>query len=354
MEEPEGCDLTIIGGGPVGLSAGIEAKRRGLRYLILEKGVICNSIFRFPTNMVFFTTAKLLEIGGYPFPSTATKPTRMMALDYYRLIVENEELNIKTFHQVDALSGGEGDFTIAGVKLSPVSRKPQEKFIIKSKYVIIATGYFDTPIGLGDIPGEDLPHVFHYYSEPHPYYGLRVAIIGAGNSGAEASLELYRHGAEVFLFHKHSEVKPTIKYWVSPDLKNRLKNDEIHGIFSSEIYEITETGIHYKKDDSTHFLSVDAVFVLTGFRPNMKFLNFLEIEIDDDLRVKLTEEFESSRYGLFLIGSVGFGKFTNAVFIENGREHATIAVEEIEKRVKNPEYQTERKPLSLVVKQTNQ
>ncbi len=343
-------DVAIIGAGPVGLSAAIAAKRQGLSYVVLEKGIIANSIYHFPSNMVFFTTAELLEIGGHPFPSTGRKPTRQMALDYYRLIVKNEGLNVWLLHRVDSIDGNEGNFRISGMNIRYHRETP---FEIRAKYVVMATGYFDNPVGLGGIPGEDGPNVSHYYDDPHPYYGLDVVVVGAGNSGAEAALELYRHGANVTLIHRHPKPRETIKYWVAPDLMNRIAEGSIKALMPAEVVEIHLDHVVVTTPEGTRKVPADHVFVLTGFRPNIKMLKALDLDLDTNGVASLTTAYESSRDGLFLVGSVGFGKYTNAVFIENGREHASIAMMEIAKRIKDPHYAPSRIPLESKIKLTN-
>ena len=217
-------DVIIIGAGPVGLAAAIEAKRNDLKYLILEKGVLVNSIFHFPSQMRFFTTAALLEIGGHPLPSTALKPDRAMVLDYYRRVTELEQLNFKLNHEVKTITQINDGFDLTIVE---TFRHQKKDHTFQSKHIIIATGYFDNPNGLGGIPGEIGPNTSYYYTEPHSFYDKDVAVIGAGNSGAEVSLELYRHGARVTLIHNHPKPQTSLKYWVGPDLANRLKNKEI-------------------------------------------------------------------------------------------------------------------------------
>ncbi len=336
-------DVAIIGAGPVGLAAAIAAKRKGLSYMVLEKGVIANSIFHFPTNMVFFTTAELLEIGGHPFPSTLRKPTRQMALDYYRLIVKNEGLNVRLYHEVQSIEGKEGDYVISGVYSKHGQRHP---FAITASYVVIATGYFDNPVGLGGIPGEFGSNVSHYYKDPHPYFGMDVVVIGAGNSGAEASLELYRCGAHVTLIHNHPTPRKTIKYWVLPDLMNRISEGSIKSIMPAVVKSIDLEGVVVEYNDSIVRVPADHVFILTGFRPDTTFLSAVGVELDSNGVATLSDNFESNRAGLFLVGSVGFGKFTNSVFIENGRIHATVAIDEISRRLSDPNYVPKWRPLS--------
>ena len=323
-------DLAIIGAGPVGLAAALEAKRQGLSYVVYDKGVIVNSIFNYPTFMTFFTTADLLEIGDIPFPSTSQKPSRQMTLDYYRRIVHNEKLNVKQHSEVKELVADDEYFVIKGKKTVHEEIVP---FTCKSKYVIIATGYFDNPRGLGGIPGEQGSNTSYFYTEPHQFYDHDVVVIGAGNSGAEAALDLYRHGARVTLIHNHPEPRSTIKYWVAPDLKNRLKEGSIKGIMPARVVEITPKYVRIDQPKE-QIIPADFVFILTGFTPNIPLMKKWGLKIsDDDLSVKLDENYECNIPGLFVVGSAGSGKATNKVFIENGREHAKIAVKEIKRKL---------------------
>ena len=343
-------DLVIIGAGPVGLASGIAAKHKELNYVILEKGVITNSITRFPYYMTFFTTAKLLEIGGHPFPSTLRKPERATVLDYYRLVAENEALSIQTFQEVRTISGHEGEYIIHGIKTHPSGKNVNTMFTIHTRYVIIATGYFDNPKGIGNIKGINLPHVSFYYKEPHNYYKQNVVVIGAGNSGAEASLELFRHGANVSLVHKYANPKQTIKYWVSTDIKNRLENNEITPIMPAEVLKITREAVHVRINEREKEIYADAVFILTGFIPDIKRFTQFGLKFrEEDLTLYLSKCFESSKDGIFVVGSAGFGKFTNTVFIENGREHAVSAVKEIANRLFNPGYIPVKEPLDIQI-----
>ncbi len=321
-------DLLIIGSGPVGLAAALEAKRKGLNAIILEKGVLCNSLYHFPSFMRFFTTAELLEIGGHAFPSTDIKPTRQRALDYYRRVTQLNRIDVRLHHKVESIIKND-IFTISGTSSI---KGDINKFEFHSENVIIATGYFDNPVGLGGIPGEDLSHVSYYYSEPHGFYKHDVVVIGAGNSGAETALELYRHGANVTIIHKYEEPKSSLKYWVGPDLKNRIKNKEINSVMPAITKKIDEKGVFVLHNNEELFIPADHVFILTGFTPDMEMLQKFGIEFDNDtLACDLSDVYESSIPGMYLVGSVGFGRATNSVFIENGREHAVIAVNDIAK-----------------------
>ncbi len=344
-------DLLIVGAGPVGLAAGIAAKREGLKTVILDKGIIVNSIYNFPINMTFFTTANLLEIGGHPFPSTARKPTREMALDYYRLVADREDLDVRTFHKVTSVDGEEGDYTVRGVQTFP-SGRDDVPFQFKAKYVLIATGYYDNPNKL-DVPGIDLPHVHTYFKEPHPFFKQKVVVIGAGNSGAEASLDLYRFGADVTLVHIGISPKATVKYWIATDLRNRLRAGEIRPVMPAIVQEITREHVIVDFKGERISIPADAVFVFTGFTPDVRFFSNIGLQPDKDLKIKITKYFETERNGLFIIGSAAFGRYTNAVFIENGREHAVDAVGEIGRRIKNADYVPDRSPNTVVIQPKN-
>src|SRR3954462_5242267 len=260
-------DVIIIGAGPSGLSAAIAAKKRGLDYVVLEQGVLVNSIYRFPPQMVFFTTPELLEIGGLPFVSPYEKPTRAEALRYYRAVVDTYDLQIAYDEKVvsvrpepeEAMQSGEPSLFTVETRSSRAVRRPRI-----ARNVIFAIGYYDHPVHL-NIPGEDLPHVHHYYSEPHPYYRQRVVVVGGGNSAAESALELFRAGAHVTLVHRWPELKSTIKYWVRPDIENRLKEGSIAARFDTCLTEIRPTTVILEGPHGREELPADAVFLLVGY-----------------------------------------------------------------------------------------
>ncbi len=332
MNDEEIYDIAIVGAGPVGLAAAVDAKQRGLKVIVLEKGVITNSVFNYPVFMRFFTSAKELEIGNHPLPSTATKPTRQQALDYYRGVVHNENLNVKLYHIVEEITGEEENFAVRG---KFVDKGEEFPYTYKAKYVIIATGYFDNPRGLGGIPGEDNFNTSYYYSgDPHEFYNQDVVIIGAGNSGAEAALDLFRHGTRVHLIHKYAEPSENIKYWVRPDLLNRIKEGSIETYMPAETKEITDEGVIIAMDNEEYIIEADFVFILTGFLPDIDYLRKWGLELNDDLSVKLFANYESqARKGIYVIGSAGAGHATNKVFIENGRKHAKKAVKDIKIKI---------------------
>jgi thioredoxin reductase (NADPH) len=323
-------DLIIIGAGPSGLSAAIAARRNGLDYQVVEQGVLVNSIYRFPPQMVFFTTPELLEIGGLPFVSPYDKPTRPEALRYYRKVVEAFDLQI-AFEE-----------TVVSVE-----REPPATFAVETRSgsgvrrvrhatnVIFAIGYYDAP-NLLNIPGEDLPHVHHFYSEPHPYYRRRIVIVGGGNSAAEWALELFRSGAHVTLVHRHPELKKTIKYWVRPDIENRIKEGSVAGRFNSFVSEIRPTSVIIRTGTpggpgQEEELPADAVFLLTGYHTDWDLMERAGVVLGDT-RVPAHDPvtFETNVPGLFLAGGAICGRDTSNIFIENGRFHgekivATIA-----------------------------
>ncbi|NOX38189.1 MAG: YpdA family putative bacillithiol disulfide reductase [Calditrichaeota bacterium] len=306
-------DVIIIGSGPIGLCCGIEARRRGFHHLILEKGCLVNSIFHFPTNMTFFSTAERLEIGEVPFISHREKPTRREALEYYRRVVQHWKLNVHTYEAVEDVLGDFPQFQVVTSR----SRYP-------AKAVVVATGYYDQP-NLLNVPGEDLPKVKHYYDEPHPYTFQKIAVIGGGNSAVDVALETFRRGAEVTMVVREPWLKPTIKYWVKPDIENRIKEGSIRAYFNSEVVEIREKELIIRTPDGIRTLENDFVLAMTGYHPNYDFLGKLGITFtDDEIRqpVYNPETMESTRPGIFLAGVVCGGMETNKWTIENARHHA--------------------------------
>jgi thioredoxin reductase (NADPH) len=314
-------DVTIVGAGPAGLAAGIAAKRFGLNYSIVEKGVLVNSIYRFPVNMVFFTTPELLEIGGLPLVSPFEKPTRIEALRYYRRVVDTYNLQIEFGEQVIAVTREPGPARDEIFAIETRSEKGVRR-IRHSRYVVFAIGYFDHPNVLG-VPGEDLPHVSHYYNESHGFYRKRVVIVGAGNSAAETALELYRSGAHVTLVHRHAALKPSIKYWVKPDIENRLKEGSVVGFFNTRLVEIQPTQVIVEHNGRSVEIPADAVFLLTGYHPDCDLYRRAGIRLSRDTMnpVFNSETFETNVPGLFLAGGAICGKDTSNIFIENGRFH---------------------------------
>lgn len=306
-------DVVIIGAGPVGLACGIEAKRRHLDALIIDKGALVNSFLGYPTNLEFFSTPDLMEIGNHPFPTLRYKPIREEALEYYRRVAEAEDLNLRLYERVLHVKGMDESFTVV-----------TEKEEIPCRKVVVAIGFFDVP-NLLHIPGEDLPKVTHYYREPFAYAGQQVAVIGAKNSAAKVALDCYRHGAEVTLIHRGPELSDRIKYWIKPDLENRIKEGSIRALFNTTVTAIEPEQIVLDTPDGPQTLPNDWVIAMTGYRPDYPFLDTLGIASDDDpaaTPVYNDETFETNREGMYLAGTVCGGLRTGRWFIENGRFHA--------------------------------
>jgi thioredoxin reductase (NADPH) len=309
-------DLLCIGAGPTGLACAIEGKRAGLRVLVVDKGCLCNSIFHYPVNMVFFTTPELLEIGDLPLVCAAEKPTRAEALKYYRKCVEHFELEVRLGETVLGVDGADGDFHVRTRDAEGASRQ------YPAKKLVVATGYYDLPNKLG-VPGEDLPHVSHYYTEPHPYWRENVVVIGGRNSAAEAALDLYRNGAHVTMIYRKAVLGSTIKYWVRPDIENRLKANQIRGLLQTEVLRITPEAVHVRGPHGEEAVVAVQVFALTGYHPDFTFLRHLGVELDVATnKPKLNPQtLESNVPGLYLAGVVIGGNNTSEIFIENGRFH---------------------------------
>jgi thioredoxin reductase (NADPH) len=306
-------DVVVIGAGPVGLACAIEAKREGLQARVIEKGALVNSIVGYPARMEFFSTPELIEIGGYPFPIQNYKPTREEAVEYYRGVAAQEKLDIKLYERVLQVEGRAGDYTVA-----------TDKGEHRSRTIVVATGFFDRPNML-NVPGEELPKVTHYYREPYPYVQQKVAVVGARNSAAKAALDCYRHGAEVTLIVRSPALSDKIKYWIKPDLENRIKEGSIRAYFNTSIEEIRPASLVLRTPSVTVDIDNDWVLAMIGYRPDYGFLESLQIAIADDVyRTPVFDDatFETSRPGLYLAGTVCGGLQTNRWFIENGRFHA--------------------------------
>lgn len=325
-------DLIIIGAGPSGLSAAIAAKQRGLDYLVLEQGALVNSIHRFPPQMVFFTTPELLEIGGLPFVSPFEKPTRVEALNYYRRVVDTYDLQI-AFHETVLLVERErGAEAVDGDAVFAIETRSSRgvRRVRHARHAVFAIGYYDHP-NLLHVPGEDLPHVHHYYSEPHSCYRQRVVIVGGGNSAAETALELYRAGAHVTLVHRGPELKSTIKYWVRPDIENRFKEGSISARFNACVREIRPTAVIVGREaQGAEEIPADVVFLLTGYRADSKLMTRAGVALNErEAPVHDPLTFETNVRGLFVAGGAIAGVDTGTIFIENGRFHGETIVEVI-------------------------
>ncbi|MCX2482408.1 YpdA family putative bacillithiol disulfide reductase [Pedobacter sp. MR2016-24] len=311
MEE---YDVLIIGAGPIGMACGINAKAAGLSYVIVEKGALVNSLYNYPVFMTFFSTSQKLEIGGVPFVSINPKPNRNEAVEYYRRVAEKFELNINLFEQVNAVQKQtEGNFEVSTSKRQ-----------YKVKNVIISTGFYDVPL-LMNIPGEQLPKVAHYYKDPHLYAFQDVVVIGANNSGIDAALETYRKGANVTLVIRGPEIGSYVKYWVRPDIENRIKEGEIKAFFNAEVTEIQEDSVTIKTQTETFTLKNDFVIAMTGYKPDFEMLKKLGVTLGDENAnrpVYDPDTMETSLPGLYLAGVVCGGMDTHKWFIENSRVHA--------------------------------
>lgn len=323
-------DLIIIGAGPTGLACAIEAETRGLDYLVIDKGCIVNSIKNFPLQMTFFTTPELLEIGGMPFVTPYQKPTRLEALKYYRRVADTYRLKLHLYETVLGVEGRDGDFQLRTETRDRQSRR------YRARKIVLATGYYDIPNFL-NVPGEDLPKVTHYYREAHPYYGMDVAVIGGKNSAAVAALDLYRAGARVTLIHRGSRLSSSIKYWIKPDIENRIQAGEIRARFDTTVVEIAQRTLELRhRSGETVSLDNDFVFAMTGYRPDLKFFHSIGVRLDPEDRRPLIDKdsYESNVAGIYLAGVVVAGMFTNEVFIENGRFHGKVVVDHIREQLK--------------------
>jgi thioredoxin reductase (NADPH) len=309
-------DLICIGAGPTGLACAIEAKRAGMRALVIDKGCLCNSLFYYPVHMIFFTTPELLEIGDLPMTSLGEKPTRIEALKYYRKCAEHYQLDLRLYEAVERIEGSDGHFRVHARTALGIEN------IYESAKLIIATGYYDLPNRM-NVPGEELPLVSHYYSEPHAYWNQDVVVIGAKNSAADAALELFRAGARVTMIHRGAELGRTIKYWVRPDIENRIKAGQVTALFNTRVVRIEEDSVWISTPDGERGLPARKVFALTGYHPDFDFLRAAGVKLEPatnkpDINPRTME---TNVPGLFLAGVVIGGNHPNEIFIENGRFH---------------------------------
>ncbi len=318
------ADVVIVGAGPTGLACGIELKKRGIHAVLIEKGCLTNSLYHYPTNMTFFTTPELLEIGGIPMTSLHEKPNRTEALKYYRRVADYYQLDIRQYEKVLRIDGGDGAFTVHSMdRFGKAQAHPAKK-------IILAMGYYDIPNRL-NIPGGDLEKVIHYYREPHPYYGMEVAVIGAKNSAAIAALELFWTGAKVTLIHRGERISDSVKYWIKPNIENRIKSGEIKAYFQSVVKAVHADAIEVETPAGLVRLKNDFVFAMTGYRPDFEFMGAHGILLDEATQKPRTnpDTLESDVKGIYLAGVVVAGVHTNEIFIENGRFHGAMIADSI-------------------------
>ena len=320
LAEKPAFDVLVIGAGPVGLACALEAQRQGLRVAVIDKGALVNSIVGYPTNMEFFSTPELLEIGGYPFPTSSYKPLREDALDYYHRVAKSEKLNLHLYNRVLTLEGEAGNFTVQ-----------TEQGPLHTQSVVVATGFFDVPNRL-PVPGADLPHVSYYYKEPYAHVGRDVVVIGAKNSAAKAALQLTRAGARVTMLVRGADISESVKYWIRPDLLNRIAEGRITAHFQTQVEAIHPGAVEALTPDGRITVPANFVYALTGYRPDYALLQALGVPLADDAaRTPLydPDTHESARPGVYLAGTVCGGLNTSRWFIENGRHHAQLIAEQL-------------------------
>lgn len=313
-------DIIIVGGGPIGLACGLEAQKADLSYCIIEKGTLVNSLFNYPLNMNFFSTSEKLEIGGIPFVSINSKPTRPEALEYYRRVAMSNQLNIRLQEEVKSI-------TAEGSRYKVVSAKQT----YTANYIIIATGFYDIPIKM-NIPGEELPKVTHYYKDPHFYAMQKVVVVGASNSAVDAALETWRKGADVTIVVRGPEIGKRVKYWVRPDMENRIKEESIKAYYNSSLTAIREKEVDIETPEGPITIENDYVIAMTGYQPNCAFLKQVGINLSEDEKLQPaydTETMETNMPNIFLAGVICGGLETHVWFIENSREHAVQIVRAI-------------------------
>jgi thioredoxin reductase (NADPH) len=320
----EKYDVVIIGAGPIGLACGIEAKKAGLRYVIIDKGCLVNSIYHYPLNMTFFSTSDRLEIGGVPFISHGPKPNRAEALEYYRRVCSSWALNVRLYEEVNA------------IKTNGMTHEVStDKTVYEAKAVILSLGFYDLPYLL-NVPGEELAKVRHYYDEPHPYFGQKILVIGAANSAVDVALETWRKGANVTMIIREGEIRESVKYWVKPDIENRIKEGSIKAYFHSQVKKILPTEVEITTPQGDVILENDFVLAMTGYQPPFAFMESLGIQFrDDEFHTPVYDEqtMETNVTNLFLAGVICGGLKTNKWFIENSRIHAEMIIQELKNRI---------------------
>jgi bacillithiol disulfide reductase len=323
-------DVLVIGAGPTGLACAIEAQRAGFSAVSIDKGCLVNSLFHYPANMVFFTTPELLEIGDLPFTTANQKPNRPEALEYYRNVAQHYRLDVRQYQQVLTVTGYDGAFRI-------VTRdRHRQEHEYTARKLVVATGFYDRPNYMG-VPGEDLPKVMHYYTEPHPFFDSDVLVVGAKNSAAIAALELWRRGARVTLVHRGPGIHKNVKYWIKPDIENRIINREVAAYFSSTVEEIGPDSVRIRTPEGQRALKNNFVFALTGYHPDYEFLESLGIELTrPEMRpVCDPRTFESNVPGIYVAGVIVAGAKTGEIFIENGRFHGRQIAADLKERLRN-------------------
>lgn len=320
----EQFDVAVVGAGPTGLACGIEVQRRGLKPVLFDKGCVVNSIYNYPTNLVFFTTPELLEIGDLPMTSLNEKPGRTEALKYYRRVADHYKLDIHKYERVLGFQGSDNNFSL----LTETSDGARHCY--RAKKIILATGYYDIPNRL-NVPGEDMDKVIHYYREAHPYYDQDVLVVGAKNSACIGALELHWTGARVTMVIRGSAISHNVKYWIKPNIENRIKNGEIKAYFHSTVREIREHEVIIQTPEGEVTLKNDFVFAMTGYRPDFEFMAEHGIHLDPQTSKPITDAdtLESERKGVYLAGVIVAGTHTNEIFIENGRFHGKVIAEAI-------------------------
>jgi thioredoxin reductase (NADPH) len=321
-----GFDVAIVGAGPTGLACGIELQRRGLSTVLFDKGCVVNSLYNYPTNLVFFTTPELLEIGDIPMTSLNEKPGRTEALKYYRRVADHYHLNVHQYEKVLRIDGMDGRFSVHS------ETRDSELHSYEVKKVVLATGYYDIPTRL-NVPGEQMSKVLHYYREAHPYYNQDVLVVGAKNSAAIAALELHWTGARVTMAIRRGCISPNVKYCIKPNIENRIKSGEIKAYVNSSVEEIRQHDVVLRTPDGEVTLKNDYVFAMVGYQPDFRFMAHHGILLDPETQRPRTnpETLESDRAGIYLAGVIVAGMHTNEIFIENGRFHGKLIAQAIER-----------------------